>query len=49
MERQNIRRSTGAKTVALDTRVLMLRYRLQLLAILLSAALALGLHVIFGR
>lgn len=49
MERQNIRRSTGAKAVALDTRVLMLRYRLQLFALALSAALALGLHLIFGR
>jgi hypothetical protein len=49
MEKQPIRQSSGAKAVALDARTLMLRYRLQLLALLLSAAFALGLHLIFGR
>jgi hypothetical protein len=51
MEAQKtIRRSSGAKAVALDQRVIMARYRLFLfLSLILSAAFALGLHVIFGR
>jgi len=49
-EQSRNRRSSGAKAIALDTRVLMARYRLlQLMALLLSAALAVGLHFIFAR
>ncbi len=49
-EQQQIRRSSGAKAVAIDTRVAMVRYRLlQLLALLLSVGFALGLHILFGR
>lgn len=47
---QQVRRSSGAKAVALDTRAMLVRYRLlQVLALLLSVAFALGLHLIFGR
>jgi hypothetical protein len=49
MEKQDVRQSSGVKAIALDTRAMLIRYRLQLLALLLSAAFALGLHLIFGR
>ncbi len=48
-EDQN-RRSNGAKAIALDEKVMAARYRLYMfLSIVLSAAFALGLHIIFGR
>jgi hypothetical protein len=41
---------SGSKTIAYEARMPLARYRLfQLLALILSAAFALGLHVIFGR
>lgn len=44
------RRSSGAKAIALDQRAMVARYRLyMLLSIVLSAAFALGLHIVFGR
>ncbi len=47
---QQVRRSSGAKSVAIDPRTIIARYQLlQLLALILSAAFALGLHLIFGR
>lgn len=47
---QIIRRSSGAKAIAIDKRAMLARYALlQFLALLLSAAFALGLHVIFGH
>ena len=50
MQGQQIRRSSGAKAVALDTRAMLVRYRLlQVMALLLSVTFALGLHLIFGR
>lgn len=51
MQRPNQnRRSSGAKSVAIDERVRYLRYRLYMLITLLSGAgFALGLHLIFGR
>jgi hypothetical protein len=45
-----VRRSSGAKAVAIDTRIARARYRLWLfLSLLFSTALAMGLHIIFGR
>jgi hypothetical protein len=42
------RRSSGARTIAIDERELLLRHRLiQLLAVLLAAATALGIYQIF--
>ncbi|HZO72759.1 MAG TPA: hypothetical protein VFB60_11195 [Ktedonobacteraceae bacterium] len=51
MEKQQVNRpSSGNKAIALDARTMLVRYRLfQLLALILSAAFALGLHLIFGR
>jgi len=44
------RRSSGARTIAIDERELLLRHRLiQLLAMLLAAATALGIYQIFIR
>ena len=44
------RRSSGARTIAIDQRELLLRQRLiQLLAMLLAAATALGIYQIFIR
>ncbi len=44
------RRSSGAKAIALDQRAMVARYRLYVfLSIVLSAAFALGLHIVFGR
>ncbi|HTI15616.1 MAG TPA: hypothetical protein VL461_13795 [Dictyobacter sp.] len=49
-ERQQPRSASGAKAIALDQKVLVARYRLYLfVSILLTAAFALGLHIIFGR
>ena len=48
-----VRRSSGAKAVALDWRKVTARYRLLKLQVLaatiVSAALAMGLHILFGR
>lgn len=51
MEKQQVNRPSGGnKAIALDARTILARYRLfQLLALILSAAFALGLHLIFGR
>jgi hypothetical protein len=54
MEKQTqVRQSSGAKAIAIDHRKVTARYRLLRLQLLVSAifsaALALGLHVIFGR
>jgi hypothetical protein len=46
----DVRRSSGARTIAIDERELLLRHRLfQLLAMLLAAATALGIYQIFIR
>jgi hypothetical protein len=45
-----VQRSSGAKAVAIDTRIARARYRLWLfLSLLFSAAFAMGLHIVFGR
>ncbi len=51
MQQQNyIRQSSGAKAIAIDNRLLLLRYRLlQLMALVLGVASAFGLHYIFAR
>ena len=51
MQKQNyVRPSTGSKAIALDNRLLLLKYRLLLLlTLILGAASALGLHFIFAR
>lgn len=54
MERQTqARRSSGAKAIAVDHRKVTARYRLLrlqlLVATIISAAFAIGLHLIFGR
>ena len=51
MQQENyVRQSSGSKAMALDVRALRLRYRLlQLLALILGAASAIGLHYIFAR
>ena len=51
MQKQPINQpSSGNKAIALDAKALFARYRLfQFLALVLSAAFALGLHLIFGR
>ncbi len=44
------RSSSGAKAIALDERIQLARYRLYLIvSAILSAVLALGLHLILGR
>jgi hypothetical protein len=44
------RRTSGAKAIALDSRVILTRYRLlQLLGFLLAGGLAIVLHLIFGH
>ena len=49
-KQQYVRQNSGAKAIAIDNRVLLIRYRLlQLLAVLLTAATALGLHLIFAH
>jgi hypothetical protein len=53
MDKQpQVRRSSGARAIALDGREIIARYRLvkfQLLAAIISAGFAVGLHLIFGR
>jgi len=51
MQNENAaKRSSGARTIAIDQRELLLRHRLiQLLAVLLAAATALGIYQIFIR
>ncbi len=51
MQKQDyVQRKSGAKAIALDNRLLVTKIRLmQLLALILSAAFALGLHLIFAR
>ena len=45
-----VQRSSGAKAIAIDTRIARARYRLWLfLSLLFSSALAMGLHIVFGR
>ncbi len=45
-----VRRTSGAKAIALDEKAMLVQHRLlQLLAVLLSAATALGLYQIFVR
>jgi hypothetical protein len=49
-KQQYVRQNSGAKAIAIDNRALLLRYRLlQLLAVILTAATALGLHLIFAH
>ena len=51
MPRQNyVQQKSGAKAIAIDNRLLLTKIRLlQLLALILSAAFALGLHLIFAH
>jgi hypothetical protein len=51
MQKQDyIQRSSGARAIAIDERELLLRYLpLPLLAVLLTAATALGIHQLFIR
>ena len=51
MQKQNyVRESSGAKAVALDNRLILMRYRLLLLlTLILGTATALGLHYIFAH
>jgi hypothetical protein len=51
MQQNNyVRQSNGSKAIAIDVAALRIRYRLlQLLALILGAASALGLHYIFAR
>ncbi|GAC1350953.1 MAG: hypothetical protein NVSMB27_38410 [Ktedonobacteraceae bacterium] len=51
MQKQTyVRQSNGTKAIAIDNRLLLLRYRiLQLVALILGAASAIGLHYIFAR
>jgi hypothetical protein len=50
MQQQQVRRTSGSKAIAIDNRATIARYRLiQLLALILSAVFALGLHLIFGH
>ena len=45
-----VQRSSGAKAIAIDTRVAHARYQLWLfLSLLFSTVLAMGLHIIFAR
>lgn len=49
-ERENVKHNSGTQVKAIDHRLLLTRIRiLQLLAVILSAAFALGLHLIFAR
>ncbi len=49
-ERENVKHQSGAQVKAIDNRLFLTRIRiLQLLAVILSAAFALGLHLIFAR
>lgn len=45
-----VRQNSGAKAIAIDNRLLLLKYRLLLLlTVVLGAATALGLHFIFAH
>ena len=45
-----VQQKSGAKAIAIDNRVLLTKIRLlQLLTLILSAAFALGLHLIFAH
>jgi hypothetical protein len=47
---KHVRQFSGAKAVALDNRLLLMKYRLYLLlTLILGAATALGLHYIFAH
>ncbi|WP_165423282.1 hypothetical protein [Ktedonosporobacter rubrisoli] len=49
-KQQHYRSMTGAKAIALDKQTALVRMRFfQFLALILSAAFALGLHLIFGH
>ena len=49
-EQDYVQQKSGAKALKIDNRLLLTRIRLlQLLALILSAAFALGLHLIFAR
>ncbi len=51
MQKQNpVRRSSGAKAIALDNRLQLMKYRLLLLVTLIvGGATTVGLHFIFAR
>jgi hypothetical protein len=51
MQKQNyVRPSSGSKAIALDNRLLLIKYRLLLLlTLILGAATTVGLHFIFAR
>jgi hypothetical protein len=51
MQKQNyVRESSGAKAVAIDNRLLLMKYRLLLLlTLILGTATTLGLHYIFAH
>ena len=51
MQKQDyVQQSSGAKAIAIDTRLLLLKYRLlQLLVVVLGAATAIGLYFIFAH
>ena len=45
-----VRQNSGAKAMAIDNRASLIRYRLlQLLAVIITAASAWGLHLIFAH
>jgi hypothetical protein len=49
-EQDNLQQKSGAKALTMDSRLFLTRIRiLQFLALILSAAFALGLHLIFAR
>ena len=49
-EQENVKQKKGAKAIAVDNQLFLTRIRiLQFLALMLSAAFALGLHLIFAR
>jgi hypothetical protein len=49
-EQDNMQQKSGAKVLTIDSRLFLTRIRiLQFLALILSAAFALGLHLIFAR
>ncbi len=51
MQKQNdVQQKSGAKAISIDNRLFLTKIRLlQLLALVLSASFALGLHLIFAR
>ena len=50
LEQENVKQKSGAQIKAIDNRLFLTRIRiLQFLALILSAAFALGLHLIFAR